>query len=167
MTRATLNFVVNGKQESLCVDTGKSLLAVLCEDLHLTSVKGGCGQGDCGACVVVMNSKAVNSCLALAGQAQGAAILTVEGLEQNGVLHPLQRHFMEKWAFQCGFCTPGMLMSCYALLLQDPDPTEECIREAVSGNLCRCTNYNHVVEAVRAAANELNLGGRTQERTNG
>jgi carbon-monoxide dehydrogenase small subunit len=134
---------------------------VLRTELGLTGVKEGCGQGDCGACVVIMNQRAVNSCLVLVGQIEDCEILTVEGLAQQGRLHPLQQKFAEKWAFQCGFCTPGMLMSAYALLIQNPDPSEQEIREAIAGNLCRCTNYHKVVEAVQETSQYLMANQKT------
>jgi carbon-monoxide dehydrogenase small subunit len=151
MEKVGLTFTVNGEEKKVVTDPHRTLLKVLREDLDLNSVKEGCAQGDCGACMVVMDGLAVNSCLVLAAQAQGAEIITIEGLEQHGELHPLQKMFIEKWAFQCGFCTPGMLMSAYALLLHNPDPTAEEIRDAISGNLCRCTGYQAIIEAVRAA----------------
>jgi aerobic-type carbon monoxide dehydrogenase small subunit (CoxS/CutS family) len=107
------------------------------------------------ACVVLLDGAAVNACLVLAPQADGADVLTVEGLAGSGRLHPLQRQFAEKWAFQCGYCTPGMLMACYALLLENPDPGPDQIRSAIAGNLCRCTGYHPIVEAVTAAAGEV------------
>jgi len=155
MTRINLQFTVNGMLRSIETDPCRPLLSVLRKDLGLTSVKEGCGQGDCGSCVVVIDGLAVNACLVLAGQVEGTRVMTLEGLGDGGNLHPLQRHFAEKWAFQCGFCTPGMIMSCYALLLHNPNPAPQEIREAISGNLCRCTSYQNVVNAVQAAANEL------------
>jgi aerobic carbon-monoxide dehydrogenase small subunit len=147
--------IVNGRPRTLRTEPCRTLLSVLREELGLLSVKAGCGQGDCGACVVVMDGQAVNSCLVLAAQADGAEILTLEGLAEEGRLHPLQRRFMEHWAFQCGFCTPGMILSCYALLLANPQPTPDEIREAIAGNLCRCTSYHNVVSAVEAAAADM------------
>lgn len=155
MTPIQIQLIVNGKKHRVLSEPCRTLLDLLREDLSLHGAKEGCGQGDCGACVVLMDEQPVNACLVLAAQADGASILTVEGLARDQALHPLQKHFMDQWAFQCGFCTPGMLMSCYALLLHNPDPGEAEIREAVSGNLCRCTSYQSVVEAVRAAAAEL------------
>lgn len=133
----------------------RSLLQLLREDLNLTGTKDGCSQGDCGACIVVMDSQAVNSCLVLASQADGTQVITIEGLEDKGDLHPLQRAFVENWAIQCGFCTPGMLMSAYALLLHNPDPDAEQIKNALKGNLCRCTGYRPIIDAVGMAAKEL------------
>jgi carbon-monoxide dehydrogenase small subunit len=147
-----LHLVVNGVPRTVQTEPCLTLLEVLRNKLDLTGSKEGCGAGDCGACVVLMDGQAVNACLVLAAQAQGAHIITVEGLAQQGNLHPLQQAFVEQWALQCGFCTPGMLMSCYALLLNNPNPTPEEIREAIAGNLCRCGTYQSVVEAVLTAA---------------
>jgi carbon-monoxide dehydrogenase small subunit len=153
-----VNLIVNRRSCSILTAPHRTLLELLREDLRLTGAKNGCGQGDCGSCVVVMNGRAVNSCLVLAPQADGAEIVTVEGLAAGGTLHPLQRLFAEKWAFQCGYCTPGMLMSCYALLLVEPNPTEEEVRDAISGVLCRCASYRGVVDAVLEAAAEIRAG---------
>jgi carbon-monoxide dehydrogenase small subunit len=155
MASVELHLTVNGKALSLACEPCQTLLELLRDNLGLTGTKEGCGQGDCGACVVVMNGLAVNACLVFAAQAQGAEILTVEGLAQGDKLHPLQKEFAERWAFQCGFCTPGMLMSCYALLLHNPQPSEGEVRVAIEGNLCRCTSYQGVVEAVLAAAKQV------------
>lgn len=155
MNKIEVNFTVNGLQKTVHVEPSRTLLEVLREDLELTGTKDGCSQGDCGACVVVMDGKAVNSCLILAPQAQDSRIITVEGLLDNGDLHPLQHRFVENWAFQCGFCTPGMLMSAYALLLDNPNPTVEEIKTALEGNLCRCTGYRPIVDAVMQAAKEI------------
>jgi len=161
MPEIEVRFTVNKVLRTVVTEPSRTLLAVLRDDLRLTSVKEGCGKGDCGACVVVVDGFAINSCLVLIGQLRDTRVLTLEGLQQDGELHPLQRTFMEKWAFQCGFCTPGMIMSCYALLLRNPSPTENDIREAISGNLCRCTNYQHIIDAVIEAVinlkNELEL----------
>ncbi len=146
---------VNGLALKVNSGPGRTLLSALREDLGLTGAKDGCSQGDCGACVVLLDGQAVNSCMVLAPQAQGRDILTVEGLAENGVLHPLQRAFGETWAFQCGFCTPGMLMSCYALLSSNDEPSREEILTAISGNFCRCTGYQAVVKAVQQAAAEI------------
>ncbi len=152
MPEIEIHLTVNGASCTLQSEPCSTLLEMLRNKLGLTGAKEACGAGDCGACVVIMDGQAVNSCLVLAAQAEGADILTVEGLEKDGQLHPLQHSFAEKWALQCGFCTPGMLMSCYALLLHNPNPTADEIREAISGNLCRCGTYQSVVEAVLAAA---------------
>ena len=150
MKSINIQFTVNGKNVSLAVPSNKRLLDVLREDLGLTGTKEGCDVGECGACTVVMNGKAVHSCLVLAAQADGAEIITVEGLAPNGELHPLQKNFLEYGAVQCGFCIPGMLMSSYALLQENPKPDAEDIKEAIAGNLCRCTGYKQIIQAVEA-----------------
>jgi len=125
---------------------------VLRDQLRLTGTKVGCNMGDCGACAVIMDGKPVNACLVLAVQANGREILTVEGLADERDLHPLQRAFLEKGAVQCGFCTPGMLLSAKGLLDQNPTPSEEEIKMAISGNLCRCTGYVKIIEAIKSAS---------------
>jgi carbon-monoxide dehydrogenase small subunit len=125
----------------------------------LKGAKEACGQGDCGACVVLLDGEPVNSCLVLAAQAEGSQIMTVEGLSSNGQLHPLQRNFIENWAFQCGYCTAGMLISSYALLMENPNPNPEEIRSAIAGNLCRCTGYHEIIEAVSKTAEDLQQPG--------
>ncbi len=147
-----LQFTVNGKEIQLEVEDSMRLLDVLRLELGLTGTKEGCGIGECGACTVIMNGDAVCSCLALAAQVQGAIVETVENLEQDGALSRLQQAFLDYGAIQCGFCTPGMLMSAKALLDKNPHPSEEEIRQALEGNLCRCTGYIPIIEAVKAAA---------------
>jgi len=147
-----LNFNVNGNDVAIETPATRRLLDVLRQDLGLTGAKEGCGIGECGVCTVLIDGKAANACLVLAGQVQGARVLTVDGLASAGGLHVLQKMFLEKGAVQCGFCTPGMLLSAYALLLENPDPTEEEIKEAIAGNLCRCTGYKQIIEAIQAAA---------------
>lgn len=151
----SIRLTVNGVARSLDVFPGETLLEVLRGRLRLTGTKRGCEVGECGACTVVLDGRAVNSCLVLAVQADGAEVLTVEGLAREGTLHPLQRAFLEHGAVQCGFCTPGVLMSAHALLAQDPSPTPDAVRRAIAGNLCRCTGYQAIVEAVLAAAGEV------------
>jgi len=155
MTEVTVRFTVNQHPVTVTTEPTRTLLSVLRDDLKLKGAKEACGQGDCGACVVVLDGKAVNSCLVLVAQAEGCDVTTIEGLAVKGQLHPLQVHFMENWAFQCGYCTAGMLMSAYALLLKNPNPTRDQIRQAISGNLCRCTGYHEIIEAIEAAAGEL------------
>ena len=145
-----LTFTVNGKKIQLEVEDSLRLVDILRVKLNLTGTKEGCGIGECGACTVIMNGDAVCSCLILAGQLEGAEIETVENLERDGVLSRLQQAFLEHGAVQCGFCTPGMLMSAKALLDKTPHPTEEEIKTALEGNLCRCTGYIPIVEAVKA-----------------
>lgn len=147
-----LQFTVNGKEVQLEVNDSMRLLDILRLELSLTGTKEGCGVGECGACTVIMNGDAVCSCLVLAAQVQGAIVQTVENLEQNGVLSRLQQAFLEHGAIQCGFCTPGMLMSAKALLDKNPHPSEEEIKQALEGNLCRCTGYIPILDAIKAAA---------------
>jgi len=137
------------------VDPWDNLLDVLREKLHLFGTKYGCGGGDCGACTVLIDGKPINSCIYLAVSAAGKEILTVEGLEQAGKLHPLQESFTRLGALQCGFCTPGVLLSAKALLDQNPDPSDEEIKVALAGNLCRCTGYQKIVEAVKDGAKAM------------
>ncbi|MFZ5518740.1 MAG: (2Fe-2S)-binding protein [Candidatus Zhuqueibacterota bacterium] len=150
--RIKLNFNLNGNDVAVETLANRRLLDVLRLDFGLTGAKEGCGIGECGACTVLVDGKAVNACLVLAGQVEGARVLTVEGLASAGGLHALQKMFLDKGAVQCGFCTPGMLLSAYALLLENPDPTEDEIKEAIAGNLCRCTGYKQIIEAVKATA---------------
>ena len=151
---AEIELTINGASHLVETAARRTLLAVLREDLRLTGTKEGCGKGDCGSCVVVMNGLAVNSCLVYAVQADGAELTTIEGLASGDELHPLQRQFADRWAFQCGFCTPGMLMTTYAFLEKNPQPTPDEVRRAIAGNLCRCTNYRNIIEAVVAVATE-------------
>jgi len=156
MNTLAIHLIVNGKDYLVDSAPNRTLLDILREDLGLTGVKQACaGTGECGACMVIMNGEATNSCLVLAGQADGARIETIEGVAKEGDLHPLQRAFIELGNVQCGFCTPGMIMSAKALLAHNPDPSEGQIQEALSGNLCRCTGYSHMVEAVQKAAREM------------
>ena len=149
-----LSFNVNGKDVTLETAPDKRLLDVLREDLSLTGTKEGCGEGECGACTVLLDGIAVHSCLTLAAQLGGKKVVTIEGLEQNGELDLLQRCFVEETAIQCGYCTTGMIMSAKALLLQNPHPTREEIRLALSGNICRCSGYTQIIRAVERAAEE-------------
>ncbi len=156
MERITIRFKVNGEDAAVAVEPHWNLLRVLREELELTGAKEGCGAGECGACTVLVNGRAVNACLYPAVEADGAEVTTVEGLAgPGGELHPIQRAFVEKGAVQCGFCTPGMVLSAKALLDRVPLPSEEEIRTALAGNLCRCTGYAQIIEAVQAAAEEL------------
>jgi carbon-monoxide dehydrogenase small subunit len=128
------------------------LLELIRDHLHLTGTKEGCGTGDCGACTVLLNNKPVNSCLVLAIEADGKEILTIEGLAENGKLHPLQEAFIEHGAVQCGFCTSGMILTAKAFLDENPSPSEEDVKRAISGNLCRCTGYVKITKAILAAS---------------
>ena len=143
---------VNGDYYEIAVDDRRTLLEVLRENLGLTGAKKGCDEGDCGACTVLMDGEAVPSCLVLAVEAQGKEITTIEGLAQDGKLHPVQEAFVKYGAVQCGFCTSGMILSAKALLDKNPEPTEEEIRGAIAGNLCRCTGYVKIIEAIQAVA---------------
>ena len=154
---ATLH--VNGIAYPVEIDPRRTLLSVLRDDLELTGSKEGCDDSECGACMVLLDGEPVNSCSYLALQAEGAAITTVEGLADRGVLHPLQRAFLERGGVQCGFCTPGMLISAAALIERTPQPTDDEIRAGLAGNLCRCTGYTPIVAAVRQAATELAARG--------
>ena len=144
-----LKFKVNGKEVAIKVEDSKRLLDILRDELGLTGTKEGCGIGECGACTVIMNGDAVCSCLILAGQLQNVEIETIENLERDNILSNLQEAFLEYGAIQCGFCTPGMLMSAKALLDKNPHPTEEEIKTALEGNLCRCTGYIPIIDAVK------------------
>jgi len=152
MKKYTLHMIVNGEEVSLEMRPNSTLLEVLRDKLNLMEVKEGCGQGDCGTCTVILNGKAVNSCLTLAVQAEGKEVTTLSGLNKNGKIHPLQKSFISHGAIQCGFCTPGMIMSAKALLDKNPHPTREEIKVAISGNLCRCTGYKKIIEAIEAVA---------------
>ncbi len=143
---------INGETHTLEVEPHWTLLDLLRDRLGLLGTKRGCDKGDCGTCTVLVDGRPINACLYLAVRADGKAVRTVEGLESGEGLHPLQKAFLEKGAVQCGFCTPGMLMAATSLLETNPNPTEADIRRALSGNLCRCTGYQHIVEAVLSAA---------------
>lgn len=145
---------VNKRNYDLTVEADEMLIDVLRERLGLTGTKKGCGTGDCGACTIIMDGRAVTSCLILAAAADGKDITTIEGLEESGQLHPIQDAFIRHGAIQCGFCTPGMILSAKVLLEANPSPTEEEVRVGIAGNLCRCTGYAKIVEAIRAVASE-------------
>ena len=155
MSRHHISVTVNGDKREADVDSRMLLIHFIRDTLGLTGTHVGCDTSDCGACTVILDGKAVKSCTVLAVQADGKALLTVEGLAKAGRLHPLQEGFLEKHGLQCGFCTPGMLMASYWLLQRKPNPTEEEIREVISGNLCRCTGYVNIVEAVQYAAQNM------------
>jgi carbon-monoxide dehydrogenase small subunit len=143
---------VNGKHYELQVKSWATLLEVIRDDLGLTGTKEGCGVGECGACTVIMDGKAVNACLILAAEAQGKHITTIEGLADGEVLHPIQQAFLEIGGLQCGFCTPGMILSTKVLLDGNKEPTDEEIRKGLEGNFCRCTGYTKIIESVKVAA---------------
>jgi carbon-monoxide dehydrogenase small subunit len=161
MAYHTITVTVNGARERLDVRPNMTLLQMLRDQLALTGTKNGCEAGECGACTVLVDGEPVNSCMMLAVEADGREVLTVEGLAPEGQLSPIQEAFVEHNAVQCGFCTPGMLVSAHALLKRNPDPTEEQIKQALVGNLCRCTGYVRIIRAIRAAADQAagNEGG--------
>ena len=148
----TIEFVLNGKAVQVEVPAHWTLLRTLREKLGLTGTKEGCGTGSCGACTVLINGQAVNSCLVLVSEVAGKEITTIEGVAQDGKLHPLQQAFIDQGAVQCGFCTPGLILTAKSLLDVNPNPTEPQIREAIAGNLCRCTGYDKIVRAIMSAA---------------
>lgn len=148
-------FSLNGQMVSLIIEAQLTLLEVLRDKLGLTGTKEGCGTGDCGACTVLVDGRPVCACLLLAAEVEGSEVMTVEGLASSEKLHPLQEAFIAAGGLQCGFCTPGMLMSAAAFLSQHPEPSEGDIRQALAGNLCRCTGYDKIVRAVQVAAREL------------
>jgi len=147
-----INITVNQKKYELAVDSNMTLADMLREELKLTGTKKGCGLGECGACTVILDGKPVSSCLVLAIEADNRDVVTIEGVETENGLHPIQQAFVDHGAIQCGFCTPGMVLSSKALLDQNPHPDEQDIRKAISGNLCRCTGYQKIVEAVQSVA---------------
>jgi carbon-monoxide dehydrogenase small subunit len=155
MEKIQISFKLNGQEVSLPVSPNRTLLEMIREDLLLTGTKEGCGEGDCGTCTVILDGKTVNSCLVLAAEANGKEILTVEGLSDGERLHPLQQAFVENHGMQCGFCTSGMLMASKALLDKNPSPTRHEIKEALAGNLCRCTGYTKIFKSVEAAAEAM------------
>jgi aerobic carbon-monoxide dehydrogenase small subunit len=154
MNRINLTLNVNGKEVTLKVGPKERLIDTLREQLNLTGTKEGCSIGECGACTVILNGEAVSSCLILTGQIGGSEVLTIEGLEVAGKLDPLQKAFIDYQAVQCGFCTPGMLMSAKALLMKNPHPGREEIKTTLEGNLCRCTGYEQIIEAIESVANK-------------
>jgi carbon-monoxide dehydrogenase small subunit len=158
--RTQISLNVNGERRELLVPVHKTLLEVLREDLGLIGTKHGCELGECGTCTVLIDGEPVLSCLALPADLTQTAITTVEGLAEGGVLHPLQQAFAELGAAQCGYCTPGILLTARALLDDDPQPTRQRVREALAGNLCRCTGYTKILDAVELAALRIQNGGR-------
>ena len=154
-----LHITVNGDEYELLVSTHRTLLEVIRDEIGLTGTKNGCGAGECGACTVLLDGEPANSCLVLAHEADGREVTTIEGLARGDVLHPVQEAFVEQGAIQCGFCTPGMVLTAKALLDRNPDPTREEILSGMKGNLCRCTGYVKIVDAVEAAGCLLREGG--------
>ena len=161
MSQHEITVIINGEKHTRKIDARTLLVHFIREDLGLTGTHVGCDTTSCGACTVSLDGEAVKSCTVFAVQADGATIETVEGIAQNGKLHPLQEGFWERHGLQCGFCTPGMLMSARALLARNPHPTEDEIRHGISGNLCRCTGYNKIVEAIQYAADKLGAKKKT------
>ena len=160
MTASKVSMVVNGARRELLVEPHERLVDVLRGRLGLLGVKEGCGEGECGTCTVLLDGKAVSSCLMLAAQADGCEILTIEGLSAEGTLHPLQEAFIREAAIQCGYCTPGMILAAKALLDRELDPSEGAVRRAISGNICRCTGYDKPVKAILAAARQMREDAR-------
>ena len=150
---------INGKDYEQEVEDRLLLVHFIRDKVHLTGTHVGCDTGNCGACTVHLNGKAIKSCMTLAVQADGAEITTIEGVGKNG-FHPIQTAFMEKFAIQCGYCTPGMIMSAHGLLAENPTPTEAEIREAIEGNICMCTGYQQIIEAIAAAADAMRQSGK-------
>ena len=146
-----ISFILNGEKTHLDVPAERRLVDILRYDLHLTGTKEGCGEGECGACTVIMDQKAVHACLVLACQLEGHSITTIESLEKGDELDPLQKAFIDEMAIQCGFCTSGMIMAAKALLMNNPSPTEQEIKKAIAGNICRCTGYVNIVKAIKKA----------------
>jgi carbon-monoxide dehydrogenase small subunit len=159
-----IKIMVNGEDYEKEVAVHKSLLDFLRDDLSLTGTKKGCDNGDCGSCTVLLNGKPVISCIMLAVEADGCEIQTIEGMAAGRELHPIQSTFIESGAIQCGFCTPGMVMSAKALLDENPDPSEIEIREAIAGHLCRCTGYDQIIKGIQKAADYLNDNGKISKR---
>jgi carbon-monoxide dehydrogenase small subunit len=153
--KKTVTLVINGETHILEAEHRRTLLEVIRDDLHLIGTKRMCDQGECGSCTVLLDGLAVNACLVLALDADGKRIETIEGLAQGATLHPIQEAFIEKGAIQCGFCTPGMILTTKAFLVQNPSPTAEEIKTAIAGNFCRCTGYARIVEAIQSAAVRL------------
>jgi carbon-monoxide dehydrogenase small subunit len=153
--RHNLHFNLNGQETSLEIDAGISVLELMRDILDLKGTKEGCGIGECGACTIIVDGKAVNACLMFAAQLDGRTVLTVEGLGREDELHPIQQSFVDHHAVQCGFCTPGILMSTHALLEENPKPERNEIVKAISGNLCRCTGYQSIIAAIDDAADKL------------
>ena len=147
-----IHFKLNGEDVEVLAQDNITMVDFLRKEMHLTGTKRGCEEGECGACTILLDGSAVDSCMMLAVEADGHEVVTIEGVQKDGVLHPLQREFIDKWALQCGCCTPGMIMSALSLLSENPHPTEHEIRDAIAGNLCRCTGYAKIVEAIDAAA---------------
>ena len=165
MSKTHLNFNLNGTETDVFVEPRELLIHVLREQLQLTGSHIGCETSHCGACTVDVDGKSVKSCTLLAVQAEGADIVTVEGLSKDGEMHPLQKAFMDEHGLQCGFCTPGMLVRSYRLLKENPNPSEEEIRHGMAGNLCRCTGYQNIIKSIQKAADVINDGSDNDTAT--
>ena len=165
MSKIMIGLTINGVKRKMETTHSTRLLDLIRDDLHLTGTKEGCGKGECGACTVIMNGELVASCLILAPQADGTVITTIEGIGNGGHLDLIQEAFIETGAVQCGFCTPGMILAAKKLLEENPHPTEEEIKRGISGNLCRCTGYQKIFDAIKLAANRLSKkgGGRGEK----
>ena len=164
MSNQLIKTRINGEDYEILVEPRKTLLSTLRDQLQLTGTKEGCSTGDCGACTVIMNGKVITSCLALGVEAHGRDITTIEGIASESGLHPIQTAIVETGGIQCGFCTPGIIMSAFQLLRENPKPTEAKIRRAIAGNLCRCTGYVKIIEAIREAASEIRKMKRKTSR---
>ena len=146
-----IHFTLNGDPVEALAPVNMTMVDFLRKEMHLTGTKRGCEEGECGACTILLDGRAVPSCIMLAMEADGHEITTIEGVRKNGVLHPVQQEFMDKWALQCGFCTPGMILAAVAMLNHYPDPTEEQVRDIMRGNICRCTGYTKIIDAIMQA----------------
>jgi carbon-monoxide dehydrogenase small subunit len=158
MEMKEIKFVLNGKPQEMSVPPWRTLLEMIRDDLKLTGTKEGCGQGECGSCTVIMGGRTVNSCLVPALEADGQEVTTIEGLCEGDRLHPIQEAFVEQSGMQCGFCTPGMILSAKYLLDRNPSPSDSEIREGIAGNFCRCTGYTKIIESISAAAQAMKGG---------
>jgi len=161
--RSIVRITINGLLREVAVPANRTLLDLLREDLDLTGTKHGCGEGDCGACTVLLDGEPVNACLVLAAEAEGREVTTIEGLADGSLLHPVQQAFVDAGAVQCGYCTPGMVLVAAALVARNPSPTESDVRHAISGNFCRCTGYQKIVEAVLTASARVREAGQAVE----
>jgi carbon-monoxide dehydrogenase small subunit len=161
--RRIVRITINGLLREVAVPANRTLLDLLREDLDLTGTKHGCGEGDCGSCTVLLDGEPVNACLVLAAEAEGREVTTIEGLAGGSLLHPVQQAFVDAGAVQCGYCTPGMVLVAAALVARNPSPTESDVRHAISGNFCRCTGYQKIVEAVLTASARVREAGQAVE----
>ena len=161
--RRIVRITINGLLREVAVPANRTLLDLLREDLDLTGTKHGCGEGDCGACTVLLDGEPVNACLILAAEAEGREVTTIEGLADGSLLHPVQQAFVDAGAVQCGYCTPGMVLVAAALVARNPSPSESDVRHAISGNFCRCTGYQKIVEAVLTASARVREAGQAVE----